>query len=363
MERVQLLPEESEQAWLLEQTATLIEQAGWELYLTQVLLRPDAKHFPDRWTPDVFGVRRLARRLLLYAGLGSLGVSVELFEGDHEVQFDVGGRPSGSRHHGAAAWFAGIEDGVCIFGVEVDQLDDALSVTAAMAHETAHVFRRVRGLKVEDRDTEERLTDLTTVYLGFGLLTTNATSRHRSAGNFNLHQWSHQSLGYLPPQAMSYLLALWARVRDCSNRKITSVLESNQAGSFSAASKRIAARLEPTIEQLGLPSREDWPEPYVVEDLAVAIPDDLAAEEAQHRERLERLPEPRMNDGHPVFRVRRTRRLPFGVLGAATGAVLGGLMAGTLGDATAVGIAAACSLASVALGGSLRADHLSLIHI
>lgn len=359
MERVRLLPDESEQAWLLEQTAVLIEQAGWELYLTQVLLRPDAKHFPDRWTPDVFGVRRLARRLLLYAGLGDLDVSVEIFEGDHEPLFDTDGRASGSRHHGAAAWFAGIQNGVCVFGVEVDQLEDALSVTAAMAHETAHVFRRVRGLEVEDLDTEERLTDLTTVYLGFGLLTTNATSRHRSVGNFNVHQWSHQSLGYLPPQAMSYLLALWARVRDCRNRRITSVLESNQAGYFAAASKRIGGTLKSTLLQLGLPAREDWPEPHTVEGLAIPLPDHLEVEETEYREQLGRSPVPLMNDGHPVFRVRRTRRIPFGALGVVVGAIFGSLVANALGGAAAVGIAAACTLAGVVLGGAHRDDHCS----
>lgn len=200
-----MIPAPAERAWLVDELAALTAVVGWQRLVGAPILEPTPRWFPDRWTPDAAGVRRLARRLLRYAGLERLDVQVDLFHGDRDVALDAYGHTAGERHHGAAAWFAGIEGGVCRFGAEVGQLADPLGVTAAIAHEVAHVFRRVHAVEVEDSAVEERLTDLTTVLLGFGVLTTNATSRHRSAGvGVGVHSWSHQALGYLPPQAMSF---------------------------------------------------------------------------------------------------------------------------------------------------------------
>ena len=71
---------------------------------------------------------------------------------------------------------------MCLFGVDVEQLGDGLGVTATMAHEVAHAFRSRFGLALTDPeriDEEERLTDLTTIYLGAGVLTTNGIARSK----------------------------------------------------------------------------------------------------------------------------------------------------------------------------------------
>ena len=72
--------------------------------------------------------------------------------------------------------------------------------------------------------------------------TTNAALRHRSAafdvGAIGGHTWSRKQLGYLPPAAMAYALALWHFVRgdDAPTRKaIVRVLETNQAAWFKRA--------------------------------------------------------------------------------------------------------------------------------
>ena len=165
------LPPADEREHLLDALADLVDARGFEHFVSSPIVRPAVEFFPDAWTPDVHGVHRLAMRLLRNAGLDDLQVEVEIFaegevpEGDPLVRSE--------RHQGAAAWFAGIHDGVVLFGANVQQLGDPLGVTAAMAHETAHAFRCAHALEEEDLLTEEQLTDLTTVYLGFGVLTTN----------------------------------------------------------------------------------------------------------------------------------------------------------------------------------------------
>lgn len=103
----------------------------------------------------------------------------------------------------------------------------------------AHTWREVHGLTTADRDIEERLTDLTTVYLGFGLLTTNGAYLYRAGGVYEgtkaYTQWSHTRGGYLGPEAMSFLLAVQVKARGLgwfARRRLAGQLETNQAAFF-----------------------------------------------------------------------------------------------------------------------------------
>jgi hypothetical protein len=204
------LPAPLQREWLWSALEALIERRGEDTFLKAPLVIPDDTFFPDRFTPDADGIAGLARRLLGYAGLSHLDVSVETYEEEvdiHEVGYD--GKASKWSHAGTAAWFAGIEGGTrAIFGANTAKLDDPLGLVATMAHECAHTFRHAHKLQHRDRDHEEKLTDVTTVYLGFGLLTTATTMRYaaRQVGNTGV-AWQHSQQGYLSPGEMSLLLA------------------------------------------------------------------------------------------------------------------------------------------------------------
>jgi hypothetical protein len=70
-----------------------------------------------------------------------------------------------------------------------------------MGHEVAHAYRSHHRLQVDDRDREELLTDLTTIYLGFGILSVNNSYRFRKSGSLEgslaYTRWSTSSSGYL----------------------------------------------------------------------------------------------------------------------------------------------------------------------
>jgi hypothetical protein len=323
--------DEHERTWLLERSAELIAAAGFEGYVTAPLVLPDSRSFPEPWTADARSVRRVAMRLLGYAGL-ELGVEIEVFAGERRTELDAHGIEQVVGHEGAAAWFAGIDAGVCLFGCEVDQLDDPTGVVAAIAHEVAHAFRRHHGLEVDDHDLEERLTDLTTIYLGFGVLTTNAALRHRSAGLFDVgtmagHTWSRKQLGYLPPEAMADALALWHFVRgdDAPTRKaIVRVLETNQAAWFKRALASLHGDAGAVALLDSLPARASWPAVWQVEDIELPPEEDAGEPE----------PEPAQldDDDEPdavVFRVRGRRAWgpgSFGLASALSGVVLAAVM-------------------------------------
>lgn len=254
-------------AWLASALEKLISSRGEETFLEAPIVLPEDRFFPDRWSPDVAGVSALARRLLAYAKLGHLDVSIETFENEQQIdEVGMDGRASKWSHAGAAAWFAGISNGRCRFGVELGKLTDPLGVVAAMAHEVGHAYRRAHRIEHADHDTEERLTDVTTIYLGFGVLTTAASARFTTKSHDNLgSSWSHQKQGYLAYEEMAYLLAvqLVARGYDASTiAYFAKRLSSNQAAVLREATRTLdRARV---VDELGfdaLPATRPSPVP------------------------------------------------------------------------------------------------------
>ncbi|WP_437785649.1 hypothetical protein [Sorangium sp. So ce1097] len=256
------LPSSDEQRFLIRSLHELIERRGVEPFVAAPLLEPTAEFFPDTWAPSARGVKIVLLRLLSYAGLQGLRAHVELFAQPTLARDELWG--SSFRHRGAAAWFAGIEDGTCRFGVDARKLTAPEALVGVLCHEVAHAYRQHHGLVGEDRDVEEQLTDLTTIYLGFGVLTVNNTDRHRASGSRDLRTVTHESHGYLSPQAMSFLLAaqvLGRRAKAREQRRIAQLLEPNQAAFYEAACEHLGGDLDKLARRLGLPPAETWPKP------------------------------------------------------------------------------------------------------
>jgi hypothetical protein len=157
--------------------------------------------------------------------------------------------------------------------------------------------------------------DVTTVYLGFGLLTTDAAVRHGAerAGGFRLTRTKSQ-LGVLGPQAMAFVLGVQAVARGLDRsgrRRIAKPLQPNQAGFFRAALALLDARTPSVAHALALPPPAQWPDPPDLESLTAPLPDDEgdAPEQAQEIRRDHDKGVSGMNAGRPVFRVERTKAL------------------------------------------------------
>ena len=156
-----------EREHLLEELRSLIERRGAETFLAAPIREPTPQDFPDPFEPTAGGVEVLLRRVMAYAGLGALPFRLHLFSAPEEIR-ELSDRGERRRwgHDGAAAWFAGIEDGCCLFGVREEGIGEPVALVATLCHEVAHAWRHNHGLVEEDRELEEMLTDLTTVYMG-----------------------------------------------------------------------------------------------------------------------------------------------------------------------------------------------------
>ncbi len=88
-------------------------------------------------------------------------------------------------------------------------LEEPETMIATMAHELAHVLLLGDGKIPRDLEKMEPLTDLMTVFSGFGVFNANAAfvQKRDSRG------WSVGRLGYLSVQEYAYGLAVFAWIR------------------------------------------------------------------------------------------------------------------------------------------------------
>jgi hypothetical protein len=237
---------DEEREWLTTEMARLIQRVGLDSYVAAPLVEATDQWFPDEWHRDDGGVVRLAKRVFGHAGLTEVALTAEL--GTTERALEV--RALDAEHVHVV--------------VDADRLTDPLTIVAELAYYAASTFRARHDLRVDDTDEERRLIELTTIYLGFGILMTNAAYRYRASGelrgNTAITRWSHDEQGALPAAVMAYALAQQLVARGATPGELRAVrrqLETNQADVFDNACRQL--KPDYVVLALGLPARSKWP--------------------------------------------------------------------------------------------------------
>jgi len=96
----------------------------------------------------------------------------------------------------------------------VSNLDDPLNLVATFAHELGHVHLLGHGRVTTDVEDHEPLTDLLTVFMGFGVINSNAVLREQNT-KLSLHfsRWRLSRHGYMNMRMYAYALARFAHDR------------------------------------------------------------------------------------------------------------------------------------------------------
>jgi hypothetical protein len=148
------LPPEADQVWLLGELARLVAAGGDRQLVRAPIRRATEQDFPDPWTGDLASMERLCRRMLRYAGIGKLEVRLQ----------------SSAKVDGPVA-FAGIAEGAARFVCSEQQVaEGGGELLGATAREVARAWRAVHGLGLQPPEREQLITEITAVYLGFGVL-------------------------------------------------------------------------------------------------------------------------------------------------------------------------------------------------
>lgn len=358
-----LLPAIEDRQQLIAHLSTLVRQRGFPTWVNAPLLLPTERFFPDPWKGGEASVRRVCRRLLRYAGLPDQRVDIEIYEEQPGRRATPAGKPVLKGTAELQVWPRGRRDGAWRFGVEAVALRTPHFFVASMARAVAWQWLEHHGHMVDENPERQRLVDVATHYLGFGVLTTDAALRHgaENTGGFSAKR-TKTRLGQLSPRAMSFLLGAQLEVRGLDKAEIKGVerhLQPNQVGFVRAAMRWIRAHPE-SLDRLDLPPAGEWPVPPALRHFTGPLDGDDASSD-EDRLDVDRGIEG-INEGKPVFRVVRNMTARFAkasMLIVSLGAVSGRTGGLDISMVHIMGVAGTLLVASLVFGQFFRESRCS----
>lgn len=316
---------------LAEALGALIAGQGAARFLAGTIIEPTARFFPRGFEPDADGARAVLSRLLRHVGIDPRTIELRAGEPNDELSIwledeeeDGGGDDEG-----------GAADERLVFSINHAALaaSPPTMTAAQIARETSRAWRRVHGLREEEADVEEALVDVTSVYLGFGVLATNGTHHYEASGQqvggYAITRWSHSYVGVLGAEAMCLLLGLQivARRLDRGERKrIGGLLGANQEALYLRHLRHLDGEGEETgglLARLGI--TEAMREAAELDE----APTTTAPSFGRDAPMAPMAPLPSApNAGRDIFVVRDDQRVGYGVRGVLLGALVAGIAGG-----------------------------------
>ncbi len=158
--------------------------------------------------PDHAHLQSFASRVATQACLADYRVKVEVTDSKRYTITGGGGR---CRRSLAPASFGGVSGKTVTFlaSEQVPLAEDG--VVASLAHEAAHAYRAIHGLRHRDHNLEECLTDITEFYLGFGVFSVNEAYSTLEEGSDRLSPWGRSYL--LAAQIVARRMSCWQAFR------------------------------------------------------------------------------------------------------------------------------------------------------
>jgi len=204
-----------QQEWIEISFVLLTELFGAEWIREAPLVLPAEKFFPMKWAPTEAWANFAFDRVCELMRVQRERVELTFVE-DSEAALRESLRKSGI-NLGSLAGVAGtyrkvdVEDGASLAQIQIKSslFDKPETMVATMAHEVAHVLLLGDGRIPRELERMEPLTDLMTVFSGFGILSANSAFVHKSGSG----GWSVSRSGYLSPREYGYSLAVFAWTR------------------------------------------------------------------------------------------------------------------------------------------------------
>jgi hypothetical protein len=211
------------QRWLESALRWFADEFGTDILYRHCVV-PTAKFLPDAgYTGSADQIEALVARLCELMMVNPRQVSLELFDGSAvQKQAAKTGRSRAVGHFR-------MEDGRAIIALDQSEASDPKLLTAIAVHELCHLRLLGEARVRPGRADGERLTDLLTVYFGFGIFSTNAAMRFARADrgwsivpfgelddrtlNAARHDEGYHRLGYLSSAEFGYALACYSWLR------------------------------------------------------------------------------------------------------------------------------------------------------
>jgi hypothetical protein len=195
-----------EQLWIEESLDWFVAEFGDEALRRPVVL-PEESWFPAGYSGSEDDVRAEFRRLCEHLDVPADRVRLELEEAEDDLTENLSMLESSSS--GATAHWRQDDDGATVVRIDMKQARQPVALVATIAHELGHERLLGEDRIDHDRRDGEPLTDLFTVFFGFGVFSANAAFEfHRSSTHYGTRR-----LGYLTEAMYGYALARYAWLR------------------------------------------------------------------------------------------------------------------------------------------------------
>ncbi len=236
--KLPIVPEQ--QKWVDDSFARLAAVLGADRLLHATVALPTAEHFPDPYDRSELSLQRIFCRVATAMRVDPAEIDVTLFVSGDDVTHGLVPFSSSSRSGPAGLYH---HDPTVRQQISIDEakMKDPIALVAVLAHEIGHIILLRPGLIPRDDPDMEPLTDLLTVFLGFGIFTANSTFRFARYTNYRAVGWSASRLGYLSEELFGYALARFAFERGEAKPKWRSFLSTNIASYLKSSEAWLAS--------------------------------------------------------------------------------------------------------------------------
>lgn len=204
-ENIECSVTEEDRIWLNESFYWLIESFGVEKLASMKVMTPTPKDFPIKADGSRESVTEVLKIVAKQMDVAVDKIDLHFFKSKK--------KEDGSSNPG---FYQELENGRFRISIAEDITENPLSTVAIIAHELAHA-KLLGERRIDEND--EHLTDLTTIFWGFGIINGNAA--FQIAQSFDAYErtasYQYSTLGYLHERQYAYGLALFSYYRNESN--------------------------------------------------------------------------------------------------------------------------------------------------
>jgi hypothetical protein len=196
-----------DKAWLEESMEWLLEEFGADTFRAITVVLPTDEFFPDSYSAEEDDVWSLLERVCGYMQVDPKLIELKFFDAPHDEL------------HRKVNWLEWSSDAASghyqkhrnkfVVSLAGSQLEDPMSLVSTIAHELGHVRLLGEARISPGFEDHEPLTDLLTVFFGFGIFSANTSFSFRQSDT----GWLTGRQGYLTEEMFGYALALFALMR------------------------------------------------------------------------------------------------------------------------------------------------------
>lgn len=215
-----------------------------ELLKTEVIL-PTPEYFPSSDVSDVFD------KVRHYARLEEWPCRLETYDELDPLNDITARMPKSDSSSGGTAGHITTEDKEVIIRYNSSQLNNPMSLVATFSHELAHYLMAAAQTEPPAGwDNHEYTTDLTAVYLGFGVFLANSSIQFSQWQDNEMQGWGISGQGYLSELELSYGLAIFCLLKGCEIKPVLKHLKPDIRSQMKKATKHIQRKYNVELEQL-----------------------------------------------------------------------------------------------------------------